>query len=246
MKPTKIYSFSLPANGTFSLLVMGDYFKIMSASGLVEVRGDTFGTIGSILPGQGVRDTPFNRLEFRDMTGVVNAMSILVADEAFVDDRITGEVSVIDGGRIRTMAQAVFLAYGVRAPAAGQMPVVQLWNPVASGRRLVVSQVVSNNFMTGARIAHISWGTTAGASVLLTTPQNKLLGGVASVAQMRYQDVAAAIGNLMCDVYMPPSLGVTFKMTEPVIVLPGYGLQVDSGVDSTISVQFEYYEESIL
>src|SRR5207253_5023923 len=105
---------------SFPQLAIGSYFKVLSATGTFEVTGDAFGQLGALLPGQGLRleEGQFTRLTFRDTSGAPNLLYVLVAGDGFIDDRITGEVSVIDGEKARTLAGGMF-AGAPSAPAPG-------------------------------------------------------------------------------------------------------------------------------
>lgn len=248
MKPTKIYQFTVPAFGSFPLLISGDYFKIIAATGALNVRGDSFGTIDGILPGQGLSGTPFQRLEVVDTTGSANLVKLLVADEAFVDDRITGEVSVIDGARARTSALMAFAGTMPVLNVAAQYSQAQLWNPPGSGKRLVVNAVAAGssaacNVYLAADSAQMA---TAGSS-----PANKKLGGAAGIALIRKTNLGTIqpASVLVTLNTLTTGVGVTtvWKPTEPVVVEPGFGLSVSQDqVNLILTASFEWFEESIL
>jgi hypothetical protein len=92
MKPTSFYDFTIPANGTYRLLVAGDYFKIMNATGAVNVQAD-FGNLRGLIAGQGLEDSPFKFLVFDDASGASNAVRVVIGDEKFVDG-LGGTVNV--------------------------------------------------------------------------------------------------------------------------------------------------------
>lgn len=92
MKPTGTYDFTIPANGTYRLLVEGDYFKIRTANGQVDVQAD-FGNLKRLIAGQGLEDSPFKYLVFTDVSGAPNAVSVIIGDEKFVDG-LGGTVNV--------------------------------------------------------------------------------------------------------------------------------------------------------
>src|SRR5688500_10394922 len=126
----KIYSLVIPASGSFPLLTSGDYFKGLSATGAFETTGDTFRTLGAILAGQGLEGVAFSRLTFRDTSGASNTLRVLIAGDKFIDDRITGEVSMIDGGKARTISNAAFAWANGCGPIAAKFSAAQLYNPI--------------------------------------------------------------------------------------------------------------------
>lgn len=91
-KPTTTYEFTIPANGSYKLLVAGDYFKILSASGTVDVQAD-WGSLSGLIAGQGLEQSEFKYLFFRDRSGASNAMRVVIGDEKFVDG-MAGTVEV--------------------------------------------------------------------------------------------------------------------------------------------------------
>lgn len=92
MKPTGFYEFEVPANGVYRLLVAGDYFKIMTAAGAVNVQAE-WGELKGLLAGQGLEDTPFGYLVFADRSGAANPVRVFVGDEKFIDG-LGGTVNV--------------------------------------------------------------------------------------------------------------------------------------------------------
>lgn len=241
------YDFSLPAGGSQVIDVKGKFFKYKSGIGQIRVILSKGGYI-DLLPGQGVWNVEFSSLIIKDKTGAINSGILISGDFDFHDDRISGSVEVIDGGKNRTLAQQVFWAYGYQAGVAGQSSVVQLWNPSGSGKKLVVAQVAAAVNQAGSGILHVSYQSVALANVY-GVPKNKLIGGAASIAQIRNASLVGMDGSAqyMCDLYCAGQTHTPIKFTEPVIVLPGYGLQIDSAINSGISVsgQFEFFEESI-
>jgi hypothetical protein len=92
MLPTNIYPLTLAANATQRLLVQGEYFKLLSATGPVKVTADAFNLDG-IVTGQGLEKTPFSFLTITNKTAAVNTLSVLIGDENFLD-AFTGNVAV--------------------------------------------------------------------------------------------------------------------------------------------------------
>lgn len=247
MRPTQIYQFTIPAGGSFPLQVAGSFFKILSQTGAVGVTGDTFGTIGELLAGQGLREVDFQRLTFRDTTGAANLVRVLVADANFVDDRITGEVSVIDGSRAITMSGRAFMAavFNTSAAAAGTYPHAQVFNPAGSTKNLIFKSIEGTlngttgplDFMlTQTQIA----AATGGANVV-----SKKAGGPVTVAVPAMENRAALLAATNSYVGFPlANVPVLFKPNEPIIVTPGWGLVVRCSTPATwLGANFDFYEE---
>jgi hypothetical protein len=248
MTPAKIYPFSIPAGGSFPLLVLGDYCKILTSSGPLSIQGDTFGTLGPILAGQGVEDSPFNRLVLVDNSGGVNNGTLLIADKKFIDDRISGDVSVIDGEKSRTLAGGMYSGNVYCVAVAGQYSNCQLWNPAGSGKNLIVTQ--------------LSYSTSVAAQIIfLMTPvqcannfaiaiANKKAGAGSPVSVLKFESKVAAetfpIGILRND-STPAGTSVQWPIKGVLVVPPGYGLNAyTSTVNVTNSINCEWFEEAIL
>ena len=93
MLPTKIYTITLAANASQRLLVSGQFFKIMAATGGVSITS-TFGTLDSLIFGQGLENTPFDYLLLTDTSGVPNTVKILIGDQNFIDG-LTGNMAIL-------------------------------------------------------------------------------------------------------------------------------------------------------
>lgn len=243
MIPAKIYPVVIPANETLRLAAQGDFFKVLNATGLVEVTGDTFGTIGGLRAGHGLDKTPFTALTLRDLTGAANTVEILVADERFIDDRVTGEVSVIDGGKSRTLAGQVFGGrFSNSAAAPGNRNWAQWMNPAASTKRMIVS---SWSGMGGANGVIVGITTVAFTNLHASNATNKLSGSaVASVSEKRYQQGVGVPAPF--DALVQCANGIRQAEQEPIIIMPGYALAIVNADDaSALSASIHWTEESL-
>lgn len=90
----KVYDFTLTAGGSQIILVESAYFRIMTATGPVDVIGDTFGTLPAVQAGQGMQNTPYKRLTLRDASGAPNSGTILCSGDLFIDNRTIGNVAI--------------------------------------------------------------------------------------------------------------------------------------------------------
>lgn len=245
MTPAKIYPFSIPAGGSFPLLVLGDYCKILTSNGELSIAGDSFGTLGPILAGQGVEDTPFSRLVLVNNSGAMNSGTILIADNKFIDDRITGEVSVIDGGKSRVLANSAFMGADYVAASVGNFSITQLWNPVGSEKNVFIEQIfIGCSSNTGISISkHNAELTIAGTS----QPISKNISGSAGIALIKNQTNVAYLGTVMGSISILASTTFQYKFTEPLLLNPGYGMMINpTNVNMDIRATFEFFEEVIL
>lgn len=93
IKPTKQYTFTVGAFGSYRLQVAGDYFKILAATGLVSVKSPDWGELRNLTVGQGLENANYNDLFFTDESGATNTITVYVGDRNFIDG-VTGDVRV--------------------------------------------------------------------------------------------------------------------------------------------------------
>ncbi|CAN7409245.1 hypothetical protein [Acidovorax sp. LjRoot194] len=84
LKPTQFYDITVPANGAYRLLVAGDYFKLMTATGAVNVQAD-WGELRGLIGGQGLEESNFSYLNFTDVSGASNPIRVFIGDKKFID-----------------------------------------------------------------------------------------------------------------------------------------------------------------
>lgn len=161
--------------------------------------------------------------------------------------RISSTVAVIDGGRARVNAGVAYAAGIDVTGVAAKQSCVQLWNPAGSGKRLVLGQLA---VISSSASAVACYPSNAPLSFLAVPPVvNKLLGGAVGAAQARIDQLAAA------PVYtygVAQTLGsqlqssAFWKPTEPMVVLPGMGMNVVlNAANVNLSAGFEWFEEAI-
>lgn len=156
---------------------------------------------------------------------------------------VAGTVSVVDGGKSRTLANQVFGWRSFQpAGAAGTYNWCMLWNPVGSGKRLVVKSYVSNVAgSAGICTANAGWtaGAIAGGS---NQTKNKLAGGVASLAAVYQLQQAGAPAGLVILGSAPQNVYVVEQ--EPIVIPPGFGFTMQpDNVAATSTFSAHYVEE---
>ena len=250
IKPAKIYPFTLRAGESIPLLVQGSFWKVLSATGQVEVTGDSFGSIDAVMPGQGMRGYLFQRLVIRDSSGAANVVRLLIADEQFIDDRITGEVAVIDGNKARSIAGgAMTWRLSARTANAAMRPLSQVWNPPGSGRRLIVDSMVIACEVQN----EMFWGVTDVKLASIPASRISDVAGMVVPGTMAqvwvdelpiYPEGTVLAGGLM----VQPWSSVRLRFERPFVIKPGTGFIVGpglAGVQKTAGA-IEFFEESIL
>jgi hypothetical protein len=250
--PIKKYTFTLAAGTVLDFPIVGRYFKIVAATGLVSVTIDSVGTIADLLPGQGLRlrdeDESFDRLQFIERSGASNTITVLIADANFVDDRVSGEVATVDGGKARTLAGAAYTWRPTYTSPGAIVPNVQLYNFAGNNKNLIVTRMVLSTSVAGLLTFGFSdyLMPTNGAG---TEINNKKKGGPASGGAFhRLDSTLAVLGgftNRIADIHMPAGVPVVIDLDEPLVVTPGNMLGIGfSVVASTIAGLVEFFEET--
>ncbi len=252
------FDFTAPANGAPQVVnVPGRYLKYVTGNaggndaGLIVTPGGKPGSKVLMYPGQAIT-LPNDGTAGPNAWTIANAIgqaqitgTIVIGNGRIDDNTLQGVVQVVDGGKSRTLAGLSFMGAGLASAVAAQESTVELWNPAASGKRVVVESVAVQS-TTGATqigigIASVSQGALAAYG------GSKLAGGANSQAQI-YQGNTATTATLV-----EPQFGVigvaasaTYekKFNEPVVLPPGYGLIAWNGtVNQTLWATFEWYEE---
>lgn len=245
------FPLNLVVNGMQPVSQVGNYvyYKAGSAGGAdpsIKVKTD-LGDEYILMPGQGFRldNRFFNNLQVTNAGGQATVIGmLLIADGGFFDNRTTGSVEVIDGGKSRTLGGGAFMGGVQCGTTAGQNSHVQIWNPLGSGKNVIVESITYSSNSNGGILFRT--GNVAAAN-MLGNGVSKLAGGaVASVAQLRYQTNATGLGggNMMI-VGIAAAQFSTYTFKEPVVVPPGQGLLVLQGTQAAdVTGNFEWYEES--
>lgn len=160
---------------------------------------------------------------------------------------IAGTVSVIDGEKSRTLAGGMYAGAPFCVPTAGQYGYVQLWNPVASGKNLIVGSLGVGLSANGSFAVFFSNVQLTGASSFAVA--NKRPDGAAAVGLLRFESKVAAptypLGCLL-NQYALASEPSFWAVKGALVVPPGYGLTVASQpVTLTLTSNCEWFEEDI-
>jgi hypothetical protein len=248
------YDLNLLANQSQRVEATGTFFKYKSGTGLIRVYHGS-GYI-DLIPGQGMRGVHFNGLSVKDLSGANNPGVLLAGAFDFLDDNVTGEITVTDSGRSMVGKGIAYIGIqfnGDPYPAAWPATALQaalLTNPAGSGKNLVVhklSTTLAGGAAPGVRLflgAYVKFQANA-----MATPTNKKPGGPATVASTTYENYsvnqdwpttkgAPLIGHIPFGVQL---------FEKPLIVPPGQTLLTLPARDSNSQVytQFEYTEELV-
>jgi hypothetical protein len=236
------YDFNVPANGGQVIDVKGKFFKYKSGTGLIRVRINKGGYV-DLLPGQGVWNVDFDTLTMQDRSGAPNIGTLLAGDFDFHDDRITGTVEVVDGGKARTITNQAFLLLVNSSSIAGQNAHAELFNPAGSAKNVIIEAVTYSSSASGGIVAFMY---NAALANFIAQGQSKKMGGAASVAAGYWVSNVGAIAanQSLIGAYMSANTPNTFTPKEPLVLPPGYGLVVmQTALANSLSAAFEWYED---
>lgn len=248
------FDITVPVTGSFVVHGPGRYIKYMSGSNggndasLFLIPGAQGGNKVRLQPGFAYRvadDQPMpDSWTLQNAAGSATIIGQVVVGNGRIDDStVQGVVQMVDGGKVRSLANSSFGGYTVSGAIAAQYSRMQLWNPAGSGVRLCVEQITGYVQATSAIFLQDSTAALASSNEL---GQPKLLGGTQSQASVRYDSTAAVPGNPM--IFGMPLQGAmqqTLRLSEPIIIPPGHGLlMVDNTVNTQIAATFEWYEEA--
>lgn len=250
----QLYDITIAPNTTRQLDAPGSYFYYYSgnaggADSTITMRGLSSGLRIVLKPGQAFRlprgesETSWVLTNFSNTATILG--TVIVGDGDITDNRITGSVEVIDGGKNRTLANQAFAGMCYVGPVAGQYALSQIWNPVGSGKNIFIEQISIALGSTGT--ADFGFSNTQLAN-LSSVATNKTSGGTGSTAQLRYSNAAStpAFSIVASFTTAANSTSQLYKFTEPLLIKPGYGLNVNTyTIGQATWFNSEFFEESI-
>lgn len=238
---------SLAANQTWPLQIAGDFFRIEAAEWPVTVEimnaGRVVGRMANVRAGDFVRDIAFDQV--RILNGATaQAVTVQIAGGGVGSDRVVGEVSVIEGGVQRTKAGQAFWASKNVFAVAGQYSHCQLWNPVGSNKRAVVTELAFDASVANTLVSISS--STAPIAVIGNVAASKLLGsGAVAACELRMENNAAMLGTGMVGLTAEVPTRIQ-KFSEPIVLMPGSGVMVVGAVvNVAVRGNFQFFEEPL-
>jgi hypothetical protein len=251
------FDIAVPGSGGFVVHGAGRYFKYLggssngSDSSLVVTPGGSGGSKIVLLPGQAYRiadnkPTPDSWTLASNIAGVTITGKVVIGDGRIDDNTLSGVVSTVDGGKLRTMNNQAFAMVCSPGPVAAQYSMGQIWNPAGSGMRLVVEAIGMNN--NGANTIVFWSKATAALGTLVGNGCNKrIASSVASVGLAYIGSSAVQTPDpfrIACHAILQWNY-VQQKLAEPIVIEPGYGLNCQNAgaQNAGFGVQFEWYEE---
>lgn len=250
----QFFDISIAPGQVRTIDVQGSYVYFVSGSAggadaTIALRNETGGDTVLLKPGQALRlrdGMEHVRWVVSNYRGEGTITGVLFMGSGdFRDNRISGSVEVVDGGKSRTLAGAAFMGYVGASALAPNYPYAQIWNPVGSGKFVVVEQIALWSVVAGALV--VTHDDAARAS-LGNAGLSKRQGGSAPVAEFRYEAMAARHTTGLTAIAVQANVTELVKFTEPVVLPPGAGLSVfhvENTVNTHVNGTFEWYEENL-
>lgn len=249
----QLYDITIAPNNTRQLDAPGSYFYYYNGSAggadsTITMRGLSSGLRIVLKPGQAFRlprgesETSWVLTNFSNTATIVG--TVIVGDGDITDNRVTGSVEVVDGGKNRSLSGNAFSAIVTQAAVAGQYQYVQLWNPSGSNKNLIVESVAVSTTIAG-ECGCFQYNTQLTASV--ATPACKRNAYASSVGQLKNGSFAAFLisNGFFMDGYLQANLIYEKDFKEPIIIEPGKGLCLATPPSAAVIGSYEYFEESI-
>lgn len=241
----EIISQTFAAGETKIFQVSGQYFELLDAPFPVNVRltdrsGAQRGLMTAAEASFFLRNSDFETIELVSPTA--QTIRFMYGSAEAGTRRSAGVVSVVDGGKARSKTGLSFFAGFYHGAIAGNYSQVQLWNPAASGRNLVLTQINYSMAAIGGVFLRRHTGAlvTNASSVIL----NKLISGAAGVAQFRTEAFTALFGTSFHYIHLLARSAQLLRVSDPIIVEQGNGVIVACDQLATeVAGAFEWTEE---
>lgn len=251
----QIFDITLAPGASRQVDVQASYVYYLNGSAggadaTLELRPINGGDTVYLKPGQAYKMPPemtqgVTRWIIKNMLGAGTILGqVMMGAGEFTDNRITGSVEVIDGGRNRTAANQAFIGSSFAGSVGGQYPLIQLWNPAASGKVVVLKSFSIGSSLAGTVDLRANTVALAGVGGSLI---NKRLGGASGGAQvLNTNAVAITAGSVVSSYMMGANGSIQFQLSEPIVMYPGNGVTADANVVAAAMVaSFEWYEEPV-
>lgn len=250
------YSFALEASTSkpFNLKVQGSYIRyrkvltgVFEPEIIIETdKGDTI----PLLPGEDAYLGDLcNEFKVFNVSGSSAMTGVLIVAGGFdgvkfSSDRISGEVSVIDGGRSKTLSNSAFIGNnGNGAAGVGLVNNFQIINPTGNTKNTILSALK----VTSATAHRVGMSRYDTALNNLAYGKSKMLGGAASTTQIRQTAHATQFsdaGGTIDSFTIPANESKIFEFPEPMILEPGIGLNFwDATTNVDLSIIYYFTEE---
>lgn len=206
MKQLQVYTYTIPAFGSVQIPAQNDNFIVQASTGMLAVRGDTFGKLTGIVAGQGLKMVPFNRLELIDESGAPNTVTILLAPVEFVNQVFSGSVNVVGTipvDVVRAVPPAPSNWFNTNAAITFNTPQTVLAPGANINGAILLSAAVQ-----ASETARMDHGFLAKASApALITDGEPLLHGLVTINTASFWSSCAQLSQPL---YVAPGLGIYY------------------------------------
>lgn len=240
------YDFNTGNQGT--LVAAGTLVAYVSGNALglddgIIIRPERGGSAVELQPGQSFTFTErFQQLRIAARTQAVTvAGKILVGEGSFTNNRVGGDVNVIDGGKNRTLLNQAFVGYMSITAGVALLPFCQLHNPAGSTNRLIVKTIRLGSSLAG--FVSYSIHTAALADGPYNT-RSKLSNGATSISKLYRDQLAASPAGAIETAPVLSNGSTQIQFSEPLVILPGASVIAwHQTAQSFLTMGVEYTEE---
>ena len=243
----EIITSSMAAGETKTFLIAGEYIEVVEAQYPVDLL--MMDRSGGQLSAMRASEASFFSRPGRFETVQVYSASaqtirIFVGSGDAGTRRVSGLVQVIDGSKARSVSGVSFWASSSGGSAAGEVAQMSIYNPVGTGRRLVVNSVMAQLSVSGTVDLIGGSGVPLGDPLLITS---KAVGmGMFSIARKHDYSGLTPSGNRFGVIPMSSTSPVHLNLSEPMVINPGYFFALRAGVSgSVITCVAQFFEEVI-
>lgn len=246
----EVLRFQIAAGETKVFVKAGGYFEVLATSYPITARFyDQAG--GESDDAVNVESGFYASLPYTQLTiysASAQAVELLIARREAGSKRLPGVVLVMDAGAYTTRGGGAFTGTLNTTGNAGQFGGLQVYNPITSGKRVVIERVEASaaagvSWAAGMTSYGAQWGNAQGGL------HNKLSGAAESTAYWLQKtdhatDPASTIVQLMASAVMGAAGEYRIQPMRPYIVMPGYGfVLVCRTAAAAIKADFDLYEE---
>lgn len=253
----EIYDISIAPGQIRDIFCNGSYvyFYAGSAGGAdatITVNQDSRGQRVLLQPGQAYR-MPNGDTGTRWLIGNLRGEGtivgrLVIGSGELTDNRVTGSVEVVDGGKSRTLVNMAFMARVGTNGGVGLFPHAQILNPAGSGKNVFVSQIFLATTVAasmGIRPYSVPLATLQNAGAL-----SKDLSGAVSTAQLRIEGSETVLTQTGTNLYFSGDFAagqyVNVSLREPILIRPGNGLiAYGTATNNFVTMSAEFVEEPV-
>lgn len=181
-KAFQVFPLTLAANESRQILFEGTYFKLLSATGAVDVTIEGQGTIPDLSSGRGLKDTAYSRLILTDKTGASNSIQLFCATEEYVDQTFSGVVTLANvNGPFTQAAKTVTSSSAQLLAANSARRYLLIQNNATSG---IIYVTLDGTAATNAKGIKIDPGGSYECQGYVPTGEIRAIGSISSNANV--------------------------------------------------------------